>query len=614
VTEETASLVSPAGIQGITFTDPVVAANRVADQLSDGNAANGEADVVVLLAHEGSATVATDPASCATMAARADAFGHIVRDADANIDAIIGGHTHLAVDCTFPHPRGNGLVRPVLEANSYGTTLDRIQMTVDPDTDTIMNVSSGLVPVTGFTPDPAVAQLVAQAVDSAAVVGRVPVGRITQDITRAFDTSTTPPTEDRGSESVLGNFIADVQLAATAAPNLGGAQIALMNPGGLRADLLYASSPGGEGDGVVTYSEAAEVQPFANGVVTMSLTGAQIKQALEEQWQPAGSSRPFLHLGVSKGFHYTIDPSAAKGSHVSALTLNGVPIDPDATYRVTVNAFLAAGGDNFPTLAQGTARQDNGFNDLNVLVDYLTANSPVTPDTASRVTILGPLVDPLITDLIVDTPTAAAGSTVEYAVRVTTSEALPYPFDLELTLPEGVRWVSGPAGCTVTGGRPVCRLGGLDRGTTTLRFRVALPLDVAAGNYGGAAVLRLAAPADQARQTFPKFALFIASVEAPSASYTRVEDTVRDLRAQGKVSSRTAPGLIDRLEHAKRLAAIGSETRTIGYLEQFIARVNNQVRDAGARAQLIAPVRSMINDLLLLVDLEYSSAPSASGR
>ena len=159
-----------------------------------------------------------------------------------------------------------------------------------------------------------------------------------------------------------------------------------MNPGGLRDDFRFAPS-GDEGEGVVTYAEAATVQPFANGVVTMTLTGAQVEQVLEQQWQPEGSSRPFLALGLSEGFFYTYAPDAPQGEHIQEITLDGEPLDPAAGYRVTVNSFLAAGGDNFTVLAEGTQRQDNGFNDLNVLVEYFQANSPVTPDTEPRRTV-----------------------------------------------------------------------------------------------------------------------------------------------------------------------------------------------------------------------------------
>jgi 5'-nucleotidase len=601
VTEETGSLVSPAGIQGITFSDPVAAANRYADQLSDGNAANGEADVIVLLSHEGSSTVATTPAECSAMTARDDAFGRIVRNANANVDAIMAGHTHLRVDCDTPHPRGGGAVRPVLEAEQYGQALGRIQMTIDPDTDTISALSADIVAVTGTATDPTIAAVVAQAVASANVIGRVPVGRLTADITRAFNGTT----ENRGAESALGNLIADVQLAATAAPGLGGAQIAFMNPGGVRTDLRYASSAAGEGDGVVTYAEAAEVQPFANGVETMSLTGAQLKTVLEQQWQPAGSSRPFLHLGISKGFRYVYDPAAPTGSRILSMTLNGTPINPAASYRVTVNSFLASGGDNFFVLAQGTNRQNAGFNDLNVLVDYLQANSPVSPDSVERAILAGPLVDPLVTGLTVAAPTVAAGGTANYSVAVTASQALNFPFTLRLALPAGVRYLSGPAGCSAAGTTVTCALSSIASGTTTLTFRVAVLTGGTPGSFAASATLGLnPTTIEVARQTAPRTATATAVVAAADAPFTALAAQVRAGLAARTITASTAVGLLDRLDRAEALVEIGSETRTIGYLQQFVARVNNQVRNALTRAALAAAAQRIIADLSVAEDLE----------
>lgn len=157
-----------------------------------------------------------------------------------------------------------------------------------------------------------------------------------------------------------------------------------MNPGGLRADLLFASSRAEDPDGNVTFREAANVQPFANTLVTLELTGAQLRQTLEQQWQPAGSSRPFLKLGLSTGFDYVYDPAAPVGARVVSMTLDGASVTDDQIVRVVTNSFLAAGGDNFSTLAQGANRADSGRIDLQAFVDYIAANSPVELDPAQR--------------------------------------------------------------------------------------------------------------------------------------------------------------------------------------------------------------------------------------
>ncbi|MFD0784093.1 ExeM/NucH family extracellular endonuclease, partial [Micromonospora azadirachtae] len=372
VTEQTASLVSPDGIAGLTFRDPVAEANLVAGQLKDGNPDNGEADVVVLLAHEGAATEHIDSAE----ALAADpVFGPFTR-VDATIDAIISGHTHQPYAFELPVP-GTDRLRPVVQAEDYGKRLGKVTLTYDPEAGRVTTADAALVDVVGAPQDPTVAGIVTTAKEKAAELGKEQLGSITADVKRAY----TDGNEDRGKESALGNFIADVQLAGTKEAGRGGAQIAFMNPGGLRADLLYRT------DGTVTYADAFAVQPFANDVVTKSYTGAQIKQVLEEQWQPDGASRPVLWLGVSKGFSYTYNPEAPKGSRITSVKLNGTALDPSGTYRVTVNSFLAAGGDNFTTLGAGTDPATTGDNDLTMLVDYFAANSPVTADTEPRSTI-----------------------------------------------------------------------------------------------------------------------------------------------------------------------------------------------------------------------------------
>jgi 5'-nucleotidase len=376
VTEELPSLVSPDGIATLDVRPIVPEVNRVAAALSDGDPGNGEADVVILLVHEGAATTsfesATDPAS---------AFGEIVTGASADIDAIVSGHTHLQYDHDVPIP-GTDRTRPVISSGEYGIAYGHTTISVDPDTGELLSIESEILPLVQnppFTPDPEVAAIVADAVAVANELGSVSLGEISTDITRGVQSNGT--SENRGSESTLGNLIADAQLAAT--QDLG-TQLAVMNPGGIRADLTYASSGAGDPAGNVTYREAALVQPFANTLVTSDLTGAQLRQVLEEQWQPAGSSRPFLKLGLSTGFEYTYDSTAPSGSHVTSMTLGGVAVTDDQVLKVVTNSFLAAGGDNFATLAHGANKADSGRIDLTAFVDYIGGNSPVAPDLAQR--------------------------------------------------------------------------------------------------------------------------------------------------------------------------------------------------------------------------------------
>ncbi|CAN5524746.1 hypothetical protein BH10ACT1_BH10ACT1_07230 [soil metagenome] len=364
VTEQTPSLVSPDGIAGLQFHDPVAEVEAVATQLKDGNAANGEADVIVVLAHEGAAETTSSVADLEDD----PVFGEFV-DLSNKVDAIFSGHTHQGYALSVPVPGGG--TRPVVQTGEYGKNLAKVTLTLDPVTKDVTASTQALVPVTDITPVNAdVKAIVDAAVSNAALLGSEVVGQATAAIRRD---------PARATESVEANFIADVQLDATKAAGRGGAQIAFMNPGGVRADIEA---------GEVTYSELFNVQSFSNDVFTKSFTGAQIKEVLEQQWQPAGAARPKLALGISKGFTFSYDPAAAVGSHITAMALGGVAIDPAGTYRVTMNSFLAAGGDNFTTLGLGTNRTTPGDNDLSMLVDHFRANSPVTADPVLRSTVV----------------------------------------------------------------------------------------------------------------------------------------------------------------------------------------------------------------------------------
>ena len=376
VTDHLSELVSPAGIAGLEIESPVVAANRHANELK----AQG-ADIVVLLVHEGAETTAlssaTDP--------KTD-FGKIVTGVNDNVDAIVSGHTHLAYNhsVTVPGWVADGrpvTTRPVVSAGQYGYNLDQLLFTVDSDTEKVVGLQQNILPLVktpAYPTDAPTQAIVNKAVADAAVLGAQPLGQITGPFNRA---KTSTGGENRGGESTLGNLVAEVQQTATESATTGSAQIAFMNPGGLRADMVGSSSTYPT---TLTYKQAANVQPFANTLVNMKLTGAQLKTALEQQWQPAGSSRPFLRLGISEGFTYTYDPRAAAGSRITAMWLNGTAIDPAASYSVTVNSFLAAGGDNFGVFAQGVNKKDTGQTDLQAMVDYMDAHTPVSPDYTQR--------------------------------------------------------------------------------------------------------------------------------------------------------------------------------------------------------------------------------------
>lgn len=377
VTEDLPSLVSPAGIADLEVRDIVTSVNAAADRLVDGSAGNGEADIVVLLIHEGAATTdiasATDPQS---------AFGQIVLGVDDDVDAIVSGHTHLPYNHVIDG-------RPVISSGQYGERFSNMTITYDPVTEDLamsntiysMTTTTNGVLSYNYADEPVIAAMVAEDKATADVLGSVELGDITADFNRALQPGLVngQPAiiENRGGESTIGNFVADVQLWTVQQD--AEADIAFMNPGGLRTNLTYAP------DGVVTYKEAANVQPFANTLIALTLTGAQVKQVLEEQWQPNPlAARPFLKLGVNKELTYVYDPTAAKNEHITSIRLNGVELDPAAEYRVVANSFLSTGGDNFFTFAQGTNKVDTGKIDLQGMVDWFASNGVATPDYEQR--------------------------------------------------------------------------------------------------------------------------------------------------------------------------------------------------------------------------------------
>ena len=385
VTEDLPALVSPAGIASIKVTNIIKEVNRSANALEDEGA-----DVIVLLVHEGAPDV-----SYASATSNDNAFGRIVNGVNPNIDAIVSGHTHLAYNHSVPVPAWEGRAvteRPVVSAGQYGQNLNQLLFTVNDVTGQVTTKTQNLIALTtdadgsgpllpqpNFPADPATTTIVSDAFAAAEGPGSVVLGQLAAPFKRAVLANGT--TENRGGESTLSNLVAEVQRWATASPESGGAQIALMNAGGLRQNMVGA--PGGY-PANLTYKQAAVVQPFANTLVNMRLTGSQLKAVLEQQWQRdlAGTvpTRPFQRLGTSKGFRYTYDPARPEGDRITGMWLNGTRLASATSYSVTVNSFLASGGDNFRALRNGTSRRDTGKVDLQAMVDYLAANSPVAPD------------------------------------------------------------------------------------------------------------------------------------------------------------------------------------------------------------------------------------------
>ncbi len=412
VTEETPTLVTPGGIATLDFGDPVEAVNRVAAQLTDGDESNGEADVLVAQYHEGAGAGTPDGSTLEEEVAAGGAFAQIVTATDPAVDVVFTGHTHKQ----YAWLAGDGDVRrPVVQTGSYGELLGKVVLTYDPATDEVTAVTAENVART-TTADaelvaayPRVAEvqaIVAAALAYAQEVGAEPVGSVTADVTTAFSggayvdgvyqgsaPGTTTGRDDRSRESTLGSLVADALLDTLASPERGGADIGVVNPGGLRAELLHAP------DGVITYAEANAVLPFVNNLWTTTLTGAQVVTMLEQQWQTNADgtipSRPYLQLGLSENVSYTYDASRPLGDRITSVTVDGAPIDLDADYRIGTFSFLAQGGDNFRVLAEGTGTADSGLIDRDAWIAYLEAHPGISPDVAERAVAVPALDEPV---------------------------------------------------------------------------------------------------------------------------------------------------------------------------------------------------------------------------
>ncbi|WP_127793773.1 ExeM/NucH family extracellular endonuclease [Agromyces sp. LHK192] len=419
VTQQTPSLVTPAGIATIDFGDPVEAVNRVAAQLSDGDPANGEADVIVAEYHEGADTVSegnpnanppVPPSTLEEELAESDVFAAIVNDTSPVVDVIFNGHTHQPYAWQAPVTGAEVATRPIAQAVSYGDRIASVKLTYDRDAGEVTASTAKLVNRT-TTADatlvatyPRVAEvktIVDAALANAAIVGNQPIGSITGDITTAYQNGTYGPNgyqaertntnrDQRGLESSLGGLVANA-LRDTLATDQYGAQIGIVNPGGMRSELFYpTSTPLNEGDGVVTYAEANGVLPFVNNLWTVTLTGDELLDVLEEQWQRASNggplptgSRPYLQLGLSDNVTYTFDPAAAMDEHITSVMIDGEPLDPAAEYRVATFSFLATGGDNFWSFRDGEG-VDTGLVDRDAWISYLQAHPGLAPDYARQ--------------------------------------------------------------------------------------------------------------------------------------------------------------------------------------------------------------------------------------
>ncbi|GMA15457.1 bifunctional metallophosphatase/5'-nucleotidase (plasmid) [Deinococcus metallilatus] len=378
VLKDTPTIVSPTGVADLNFLDEATSINKYVPILKA-----QKVDAILVLIHQGGEIKAGSAAKFDTVGCQ-DLIGDIVPIAqkiDPAVSAIISGHTHQGYNCLVPDP--NGKPRIVIEGEVYGHLLQRLDLVVDKANHNVMQVKAQNV-VINYASRKANGTL-----DSNMTALLATAKAKTDDVKNQFVTnlsvSQIKRAADRSSESALGDVIADAQLTATKAQ---GAQIAFMNPGGIRADLPDSTKikPGN----VVNFGDVFAVQPFGNTMVVMDLTGAQIKALLEQQTTGNNAGTNAKLLQVSAGFSYTLNLTAPEGARVSNLKLNGQALADTASYRVAMNSFLSTGGDNFTVFKQGTnVVQLPGLVDVDALVSYLKANGPsLTGTVQGRITVI----------------------------------------------------------------------------------------------------------------------------------------------------------------------------------------------------------------------------------
>jgi len=354
--EGTPLIVTPSGVAGLTFQDEADTVNALIPELKQQGA-----EAIVVIIHEGGLPTGHYD-ECPGISGP---IKELVERFDDAVDVVVSGHTHKAYNCVIDGKR-------VTSAASHGRLVTDIDMVLDPRSHDVVEVRARNVIVTRDTANAPVGAFVDALVSKAGPLRDRVIGNTQVELKAPVR----PIPAGSSGESTLGNVVADAMLAATSSPALGGAVIALQNAGGVRADINA---------GDITFGEAFAVQPFANNLVTLTLTGAQIETLLEQQFQPSGTSI----LQVSRGFSFAWSASGPLGKKVdpASITLDGVLLDPVASYRITVNNFMAAGGDGYEVLTQGKDPL-TGVIDLDAIDGYLRANNPLTPPQLGRITVV----------------------------------------------------------------------------------------------------------------------------------------------------------------------------------------------------------------------------------
>lgn len=450
--------------------------------------------MIVAEYHEGAASNEDDATAKPTIdeqKAASPVFKKIVDDTDPAVDVIFTAHTHMKYSYTDPAHNG----RPVIQTGSYAANIGQVVLDYDKATGTVTYRKSGNVAVDTSKSDDELAAAgddtvrnVKSIVDAAVAKGQEegdkPVGSIAADITTAFKDGAR---DDRASESTMGNLVADSLLDSLSSENRGGAEIGVVNPGGLRAEFCKTGDNEKctiAADGTITYAQANAVLPFLNNLWTTTLTGAQFKEALEQQWQTDADgnvpSRPYLQLGLSHNVSYTYDPNAAQGNHITSVTVNGKPLDLKREYRIGSFSFLLQGGDNFRAFAAGKDTKDTGLVDRDAWIDYISKNSPLKPRYDRRaVAVTGIPADGKVT--------AGTSFDLQFSKLTLTSLGVPAETKLVATI-DGTEVGSAAVKDGDTATLQVAVPAGLPAGAATFTVKavtngttVTLPLTVAAG-------------------------------------------------------------------------------------------------------------------------------------
>jgi len=368
--ENTPNIVTKAGVAGLRFTDEVQTANKLANQLYR----NGVKSIVVLL-HEGG--YPSDSKAYDSCPGISGPIVDINAGLSPKIDAVITGHTHQAYNCSLPDPDGNP--RLVTSGASVGRLVTDIDVAINPRTRDIVRASetaTNNIVTRDVAKDGGISALIAKYKELVSGIESKVIGTLggeTTEVTREADDS---------GESPLGNLIADAQKAdPTAITGDRVPEMAFMNPGGIRADLVADDT------GNVTYGAAFSTQPFSNYVVSMDMTGEQVLSLLEQQWSGTNEEKPKV-LQVS-GITYAYSASAPAGAKVVAgsVEVGGQPIDPARTYRVVANSFLSDGGDGFQAFAAATNKYFGGV-DIDALAAYFGQHPDYVPQPTDRIDVL----------------------------------------------------------------------------------------------------------------------------------------------------------------------------------------------------------------------------------